>query len=174
MLTRLAAQVMGAEENWEPNPTASAGGPWYGGWWVGVYGKRFGDKPTDLTSIHIGDVRCRRELWLSSTSAACMVPRGMGIAQNVAIQVKGGAFDNAVLEGKFSYDPPEVLSFHPKAGAPRGGQMVTVYGRNFGHVDTSPVVFLAGRICLESWWVSDQQVICRSPPGAGGYSHLPL
>jgi hypothetical protein len=33
-----------------------------------------------------------------------------------------------------------------------GGQIVTVFGRNFGHVDTSPVIFLAGRICLESFW----------------------
>jgi hypothetical protein len=111
-------------------------------------------------------------MWLSETSAACMVPRGMGLAQNVAIQVKGGAFDNAVLEGKFSYDPPEVLSYHPHNGAPRGGQMVTVYGRNFGHVDTSPVIFLAGRICLESFWVADHQVMCRAPPGAGGYAHM--
>ena len=167
-----AMEVMGHEEEWEPNPTASAGGPWYGGWWVAVLGKRFGAKPTDLKSIHIGEVRCRREMWLSETSAACMVPRGMGLAQNVAIQVKGGAFDNAVLEGKFSYDPPEVLSYHPHNGAPRGGQMVTVYGRNFGHVDTSPVIFLAGRICLESFWVADHQVMCRAPPGAGGYTHM--
>jgi len=56
-----------------------------------------------------------------------MVPRGMGLAQNVAIQVKGGAFDNAVLEGKFSYDPPEVLSYQPRNGAPRGAQIVTIY-----------------------------------------------
>ena len=90
----------------------------------------------------------------------------------MAIQIKGGAFDNAVLEGKFSYDPPEVLSYHPKSGAPRGGQMVTIFGRNFGHVDTSPVIYLAGRICLESFWVADHQILCRAPPGAGGDTHL--
>ena len=43
----------------------------------------------------------------------------MGMGQDVAIQIKGGAFDNAVLAGQFSYDPPEVLSYHPKNGAPR-------------------------------------------------------
>ncbi len=94
------------------------------------------------------------------------------MGQDVAIQIKGGAFDNAVLAGQFSYDPPEVLSYHPKNGAPRGGQMVTILGRNFGHVDTSPVIYLAGRICLESFWVADHQVLCRAPPGAGGYTHL--
>jgi hypothetical protein len=68
----------------------------------------------------------------------------MGMAHDVEIQIKGGAFHRAVLEAKFSYDPPEIFSYHPRGGAPRGGQMVTIMGRNFGHVDTSPVIFLAG------------------------------
>ena len=152
-----ALEVTGAEDDWQPNPFASASGPWYGGWWVGVYGKRLGSKPTALKGISIGGVRCRRELWLSETSAACMVPHGMGQAQDVSIRTGTGAFDDATLEGKFTYEPPEIQSFHPRGGAPRGGQMVTVRGRNFGHVDTSPVIFLAGRICLESFWVADNQ-----------------
>lgn len=61
-----AMEVTGFEDEWEPNPTASAGGPWYGGWWVAVFGKRFGSKPTDLKSIHIGEVRCCRGLCLSN------------------------------------------------------------------------------------------------------------
>mmetsp|Transcript_36121 Transcript_36121/g.56405 ORF Transcript_36121/g.56405 Transcript_36121/m.56405 type:complete len:403 (+) Transcript_36121:95-1303(+) len=50
--------------------------------------------------------------------------------------------------------------------------MVTVFGKNFGHVDTSPVAYLAGRLCIETFWVADHTVICRSPPGAGGHTHL--
>ncbi len=45
---------------------------------MGVYGKRFGSKPADLKSIHIGEVRCRRELWLSQTSAGAFMPPPFG------------------------------------------------------------------------------------------------
>eukprot|EP00961_Rhodomonas_salina_P201297 2715370-Rhodomonas_salina.1 len=162
-------EIVGGEENWEPNPKASAHGPWYGGWWVGVYGRNFGEKTADLKSIEIGGVRCRREVWLSDTSAACMVPKGMGLEQDVQVETK---HSTGQLEGRFTYDPPEVLSYHPRNGAVRGGTMVTISGRNFGHVDTSPVAFLAGRICLESFWVNDNTLLCRSPPGVGGSTSL--
>ena len=164
-------EVVGNEEDrWVPNPHASASGPWYGGWWVGIYGKNLGKGHGDLEKVLIGDVRCRREVWLSQSSVACMIPKGMGLEQTVTVMMKNN--QQADLPAKFSYEPPEILSYHPRNGAVRGGQMVTINGKNFGHVDTSPVIYLAGRICIESFWVKDSQVLCRAPPGAGGHAYL--
>mmetsp|Transcript_6729 Transcript_6729/g.15523 ORF Transcript_6729/g.15523 Transcript_6729/m.15523 type:complete len:950 (-) Transcript_6729:93-2942(-) len=164
-------EVVGSEEDrWVPNPQASASGPWYGGWWVGIYGKNLGKGHGDLDRVLIGDVRCRREVWLSQSSVACMVPKGMGLEQTVTVMMKNK--QQADLPAKFSYEPPEILSYNPRNGAVRGGQMVTINGKNFGHVDTSPVIYLAGRICIESFWVKDSQVLCRAPPGAGGHAYL--
>ena len=31
---------------------------------------------------------------------------------------------------------------------------------------------MAGRLCLETFWVADDKLICRAPPGAGGDTHM--
>ena len=65
-----------------------------------------------------------------------------------------------------------VDSYHPRNGPPRGGFWVTISGRNFGYLDTSPVASMGGRICLETYWMSNTQIVCRGPPGVGGPSML--
>jgi len=117
----------------------------------------------------IGDVKCKRSVWLSSTSSACMVPRGMGTGLPVTVDTRGAS---ASVEGKFTYEPPTIDSYHPRNGPPRGGFWVTITGRNFGHVDTQPTAYLAGRVCMETYWMSHRKVLCRGPPGVGGSAML--
>jgi hypothetical protein len=73
------------------------------------------------------------------------VPRGMGWGLPVTVGLVGGK--QASVENKFSYEAPVVDSYHPRNGPPRGGFWITITGRNFGHLDTSPVVSLAG-VCI--------------------------
>jgi hypothetical protein len=70
------------------------------------------------------------------------VPPGMGWGLPVTVGLVGGK--QASVENKFSYEAPVVDSYHPRNGPPRGGFWITITGRNFGHLDTSPVVSLAG------------------------------
>ena len=162
--------AVGDDSDWKPTLHGSALGPWFGGWWIAVYGKNLGKSQADLQDVRIGDLACRKSVWLSSTSSACMVPRGMGWNLPVTVELTGG--QQAAVEGKFSYEAPIVDSYHPRNGPPRGGFWVTISGRNFGHLDTSPTVSVGGRICLESYWMSNTQILCRGPPGVGGPSML--
>jgi len=166
---RVVLDGSSGDDSWRPVVNGGASGPWYGGWWIAVHGKNLGKGQGDIESVSVGDVECKKSVWLSESSVACMTPRGMGSGLSVTVGLKSGA---ATVKGKFSYSPPIIESYHPRGGAPRGGFWVTVTGRNFGHVDTKPTVYLAGRICLESYWVSDSKVMCRGPPGVGGHSML--
>ena len=162
--------AVGDDSDWKPTLYGGALGPWFGGWWIAVYGKNLGKSQADLLDVRIGDLACRKSVWLSSTSSACMVPRGMGWNLPVTVELAGG--QQAAVESKFSYEAPVVDSYHPRNGPPRGGFWVTIAGRNFGHLDTSPTASVGGRICLETYWMSNTQILCRGPPGVGGPSML--
>lgn len=166
---RVVVEGSSGDDSWRPLPYGGASGPWYGGWWIAVHGRNLGKGQKDVEDVTVGDVKCKKSVWLSESKIACMTPRGMGQAISVTVGLKSGA---ASVHGKFSYNAPRVDSYHPRGGAPRGGFWVTVTGKNFGHVDTRPTVYLAGRICFESYWVSDTKVLCRAPPGVGGQAML--
>ena len=162
--------AVGDDSDWKPNNYGGALGPWFGGWWIAVYGKNLGNSQKDLYDIRVGDLACRKSVWLSATSSACMVPRGMGWGLPVSVELVGG--QQASVQNKFSYEAPVVDSYHPRNGPPRGGFWVTISGRNFGYLDTSPVASVGGRICLETYWMSNTQIMCRGAPGVGGPSML--
>ena len=88
----------------------------------------------------------------------------------MTVELEGG--QQAMVEKKFSYEAPVVDSYHPRNGPPRGGFWVTITGRNFGYLDTSPVASIAGHICLETYWMSNTQIVARGAPGVGGPSML--
>ena len=163
--------AVGDDSDWQPTPFGGALGPWFGGWWIAVYGKNLGKKSQDLDHVRIGDVPCRKSVWLSASSSACMVPRGMGWKMPVTVHLSEG-LGEATVPNKFSYEAPIVDSYHPRNGPPRGGFWVTISGRNFGFLDTSPVAAIGGRICLETYWMSNTQIVARGPPGVGGPSML--
>jgi hypothetical protein len=162
--------AVGDDAEWKPNKFGGALGPWFGGWWIAVYGKNLGKSQKDLYDVRVGDLACRKSVWLSVTSSACMVPRGMGWGLPVTVELVGG--QQASVPDRFSYEAPVVDSYHPRNGPPRGGFWVTISGRNFGYLDTSPVASMGGRICLETYWMSNTQILCRGPPGVGGPSML--
>ena len=162
--------AVGDDSDWKPKLYGGAMGPWFGGWWIAIYGKNLGKSQAELQDVRIGDLACRKSVWLSSTSSACMVPRGMGWGLPVTVELVGG--EEASVQKKFSYEAPVVDSYHPRNGPPRGGFWVTIAGRNFGHLDTSPVASMAGHLCLETYWMSNTQIVCRGPPGVGGPTML--
>ena len=150
----------------------STRGAWYGGYWLALLGRNFHAGAGGGTVASVGGERCGVTVWLSPGAVACLVPRGMGWKKEVGLLLPPlEQHDNPVelhLHGVFSYDSPVVDSYHPRAGPPRGGFWVTMSGKNFGFIDTSPLAAAHGTACMESYWVSDSSILCRSQGGVGG------
>lgn len=120
--------------------------------------------------IRIGGAQCRTDTpgasWGHST-VVCTCPQGSGA--NLAVTMVVGTQSPAITPATFSYDPPAISLLLPTFGATAGGQIVSIYGSNFG---TSAVVeFLSAlgtRNCvLTSIGQSDSQLACVVPAGEG-------
>ena len=44
---------------------------------------------------------------------------------------------------------------------------MSVYGRNFGHTDADPIVFIGRSACTSTFYFSDSIIMCIVPPGGG-------
>lgn len=155
---------------------------------MGVYGKNFPRDDDDL-QVRIGRRPCLRSVWVSPSMIACMVPRGVEQGQSVLVRSSSGdaelraTFRYAGLCGPYpvlrrlvSYDLPTAQSFQPKTGPPRGGFFVTVHGVHFGPEDSTPSIAVAGKSCVENFWISDSSIMCRAREGVGhnfGAPHKP-
>ena len=44
---------------------------------------------------------------------------------------------------------------------------MTLQGARFGLTDSHPRVVVGGRLCMETFWQGDNEILCRVPPGWG-------
>ena len=66
----------------------------------------------------------------------------------------------------FSYFPPtvrEINEGHPAAT----GAVVTIVGTNFGMSNSAPQALVAGSVCEETEWISNEEMTCKVPLGVG-------
>ena len=144
------------------------GGITAGGYPATIYGNNFGTADyTPLASL--GDFACPSTVYTSDTSVKCDIPPGAGV-QYVLVTVAGqqpGPDSDITLE--FSYDPPKLSSVSRVNDATLGGLPVTLYGMNFGVVDTTPLVAIGNRTqyAYPTVWTSDTTMTAHSPFGAG-------
>ena len=144
------------------------GGITAGGFPATIYGSNFGT--ADYTpAASLGDFVCGSTEYTSDSSVKCDVPPGAG-TQYVLVTVAGqspGPASDITLE--FSYDPPRVSSISRVNDATSGGSVMTIFGFNFGVVDTSPTasVGLVSQYGVPTTWVSDTTIITHTPFGAG-------
>ena len=83
---------------------------------------------------------CRIEQY-SNVLIVCRTPAGYGTGKQLRMSVQG---QTAISTQFFGYDPPAVSGVLPNPVDPRGGDVVTVQGENFGPSQTASSVSLLG------------------------------
>ncbi len=59
---------------------------------------------------------------------------------------------------------PIVHRVTPSLVSAQGGANVTLHGVNFGHVDAGAKVYISGRSCVRTEWVSNTEMVCIGVP----------
>jgi len=137
-----------------------------GGYAVEVTGESFGEGPAAgaATVVTIGGRPCTLlpSMGRSHTSVVVVAPPGMGEGLPVVVSV-GGRASTASAAAVFTYDPPILASVMPNSPDARGGQELTIRGKNFG-ASSSPVeVVIDGDVCANAEWLNDGSVRCTAP-----------
>jgi len=144
-------------------------GPTVGGTVIDITGSNLGANGLQMF-ITVGGIPCISAMWISSTSAQCTSPPGVGGSHIVDMNIDGTARANSGAF-RFSYDCPIIQSVEPSLFSTSGGDRIAILGRNFGEVEgrASQMVVQVGRTqCAQTSWVSDAELDCTTPPGQLG------
>jgi hypothetical protein len=129
---------------------------------VTILGKNFGEESAGR-SARIGNTLCSTLSFVSFSSMRCTVQPGIGASLQVQVSVDISSGSTA---SAFSYFAPVIQTLTFANGPPSGGTTVTVAGSYFGNFDSTPVVKIEIKSCLQRW-TSDSSIICVVPPGIG-------
>ena len=110
---------------------------------------------------------CQKVAWVSSTAVTCTVPSGVGAGLDVEVRLGQQPPEVYRAFGLFSYAAPVVASVAPRVGNSAGGLPVTILGSNFGASDSDPTAYVGSTACSRTLYVSDDKVVCVTPPGGG-------
>jgi hypothetical protein len=144
-------------------------GPTVGGTVIDIAGSNLGANGLQL-AITVGGIPCISVMWISSSSAQCTSPPGVGGSHMIEMSIDGTARANSGAF-RFSYDRPIIESVEPSFFSESGGDRVAILGRNFGEVEgrASQMIVQVGRTqCAQTRWVSDAELDCTTPPGPLG------
>lgn len=152
-------------------------GPTSGGTEVTMLSVDFGDafRAEGPLRVSLGPsphgAACEGARWVSSSAVTCKTPAGAGARQDVTVQTEGtreSVGESYQGYGLFSYQRPVVTGVEPREANSAGGLPITVVGRDFGVTDENPRVWVGSTPCSRTLYVSDQKLICVTPPGGGG------
>ena len=101
-----------------------ASGPWYGGWWIVIFGKNFGETKRGVAAL-IGGRPCLQTIWIGSQMILCMVPRGPGGEADLKVVANGRVMS---LMGAVAFELPRVTAIQPSNSPTFGGIFVTLSG----------------------------------------------
>jgi hypothetical protein len=124
-------------------------------------------------------------LKLTENMIVCNVPGGFG--KNLSLSISHSIYKfNITIPIAYSYDTPEIVSvFQASGGDAMGGEIVRVFGNNFGTY-YSPVTFFQNSVsnretlCLHANWIVDQNelnikfVECYSLRATVGWKNISL
>ncbi len=104
---------------------------------------------------------------VSETRIDCVAPRGPGdtFVDVDALPPDAGQVPSTLIDGYYYIPAPEVLSTMPDFGPLRGGQTITIVGRDF---EPGATVTLNGNTCTDVVFVSSTELRCVVPPGVPG------
>jgi hypothetical protein len=137
-------------------------------------GSNFGN--FSIPTAYIGNRPCTETTRLSYNTVRCVVPKGAGKDLPVTVAVGGqrGLIDGAAT---YSYPPPQVLRTFPDGGSGKGGNIVTIMGRNYGDAESLgnvTVGMIGERKCIKTTIVSDTLIECVAPSGVGRNLHISI
>ncbi|EKX40991.1 hypothetical protein GUITHDRAFT_142384 [Guillardia theta CCMP2712] len=114
----------------------------------------------------VGASWARQVMWVADSSVLVMAPPGAGAQLRVQLFLDGvGVVQQASSSHQFSYSPPRISSVRPSIGGAEGAMLVTLTGVNFGcTAPDPPAVLLGPQACKSVTRISDNQIICLSPP----------
>ena len=168
---------------------APLNGPGSGGVSMIVLGDKFGHSAAlDAPTIEVGGREVKSPALASSTKMVCESPPGFrvpGSGLEMTYRSFGAPPDQAQsLSSRFLYDDLQLAQVTPLVvSGISGGSSLTVLGKNFGGVDSSPVVFLgsldpekgqAPVACSVTSWLSDSSIQCVSPTTGSGIRDVHL
>lgn len=154
-------------------------GPTIGGTAVTIEGVNFGSKEAGKDmSVRVGNVPCSSSAWESETSVSCIIPPGVGAANEVQIVLNGlstpgcpkiedGEEGAGLCASLYRYDAPVIAAVQPNHGPTTGGFEVSLPGDNYGTSPTSLKLSVGGEACERSTWVSNTMAKCFVPAGVG-------
>jgi hypothetical protein len=151
-----------------------ANAPAVGGTVITLEGQGFGMQLDNLV-VGINSVECLQTAWISRNFVTCKVPPGVGKSRAVSVQVSTlNSMMQNTKAGAFKYDEPEVHAFIYNGSSiynvpTLGNIQVTVRGKNFGvtNQQMQARVLVGETPCIQTSWVSDSGLICRTPQGHG-------
>jgi hypothetical protein len=111
-------------------------------------------------NVSVGDQACANVSYHTTTSLSCVVAPGIG-SKDVNLFVNG---HSATLVQGFSYDYPRTVSSSPASMDPANTQKfnITIIGKNFGEVDSTPEVRIGFTPCGTTQWFSDTTLVCQA------------
>ena len=124
----------------------------------------FRDSPS--TYYRMCNVPCRIQT-LNDTDIVCLLPAGAGTGLILNVTVGGQSNTNM-----FSYAPPFITSiYQSRGGDASGGEVLKVYGNNFGSWRTNVSIYIGSEPCLDPVWMNDDAankyaayLSCVTPP----------
>jgi thiol-disulfide isomerase/thioredoxin len=147
-----------------------------GGSVLNIYGKDLGAEWLSPIA-YVGDTRCRKTMFISSTHLQCEVGKAKTIAtKKVPISVAVGESKNVMNEETPAVKQmlPEIHEIKPDTGPWFGGTEITVKGQYFATgrdlgdgIAEKPVVTVGGLSCRNLRLVATNIVKCTTPPGFG-------
>jgi hypothetical protein len=134
--------------------------PTAGGSSVTVTGVMLGTQDS-LPKVMFG-ARAGTVKWISPTSVIVETPAHVKEWRGTDVTV---TVDRAHLfQNYFSYDRAIITSVKPSKGELLGGNVVTIFGSNFGNVATPFTIMIGDVNCTKVTYISDQRCTCQAPP----------
>ncbi len=125
-ITHVEFKILTRQQSLDKNDEGSrqASGPWYGGWWIVIFGKNFGESKRGVAAL-IGGRPCLQTIWIGSQMILCMVPRGPGGEADLKVVANGRVMN---LMGAVAFELPKVTAVQPSNSPTFGGIFVTLSG----------------------------------------------
>lgn len=141
--------------------------------YITVIGSNFGElvnKGAYVGQVYVGNTLCPSisTAWGSpyqnDTRIVCQLPSGSGTNLPVTVRVLQRASNYVYM----SYDPPSITSINPVTSLSSGDTPITIYGNNFGTLNSAGSVYIGGKVCSPTFsGFAQTSITCLVPPGQG-------
>jgi hypothetical protein len=134
-------------------------------------GMNFGSTPS-VVAARVGNTDCATAVWQSASAITCQVAQGYNDERGLSVGAYVQDPSTATLSDMqyssqiFSYDAPLITyAVNTKTLPLSGGSSITLFGKNFGEVNTNPKAYVGPTACTATTWISSSAVVATTPKG---------